>query len=197
MHTSESLPAEFPHTRTQLYVTSISKLIIMGGLSAGLYLYYWNYKHWSLIRGQRGFKIIPLLCTIFGALTIYFLMRNIVARCRQANQPVEGSALGVTLMYCTPPLLMMCWEFSLSESYLANLPLSILIMAPIMLMLIYITFFVVAIIQVQQAVNICEGDACGLQNSQITWANVMWLIACWMPMAALVGFLSGYAPFTK
>lgn len=197
MHTSESSPAELPNTRTQLYVTSISKFIIMGGLSAGLYLYYWNYKHWLLIRGQRGFKLIPLLCTIFGALTIYFLMKKIIDRCRQANQPVEGSAVGVTLMYCIPLLMLMCWEFSLSESYLANLPSSILIMAPIMLMLIYITFFVVAMIQIQQAVNVCEGDACGLQNSQITWANVMWLIACWMPMAALFGFLSGYAPFTK
>ena len=164
MHTSESSPAELPNTRTQLYVTSISKFIIMGGLSAGLYLYYWNYKHWLLIRGQRGFKLIPLLCTIFGALTIYFLMKKIIDRCRQANQPIEGNALGVTLMYCVPPLIMMAWEFSISETFVNALPLSILIMAPIMLMLIYVTFFVVAMIQVQQAVNVCEGDACDIEN---------------------------------
>ncbi|MBK4994799.1 hypothetical protein IAE39_002973 [Pseudomonas sp. S37] len=195
-HHPESLTTS--HSKNiQLYVISISKLIIMASLSMGLYLYYWNYRHWLLIRGQHGLRLIPLLCTIFGAFTIFFLMKKIVDRCHQTNRPIEGTALGVTLMYCIPPLLLMLWEFSLTESILANMPLSILIMAPIMLMLIYITFFVVAVIQVQQAVNVFEGDACGLKNSQITWTNVIWLIACWMPMAALFGFLSAYAPFTE
>lgn len=75
MHPRESLTTS-PSKKTQLYVVSISKLIIMASLSMGLYLYYWNYRHWLLIRGQHGLRLIPLLCTIFGAFTIFFLMKK-------------------------------------------------------------------------------------------------------------------------
>ncbi|MDD1963349.1 hypothetical protein NP534_24925, partial [Pseudomonas sp. 39004] len=44
------------------------------------------------------------------------------------------------------------------------------------------------------AYNVCEGDACGFENSKITWLNVLWLIICWMPITALFGFSSTYAP---
>ena len=59
----------------------------------GLYLYYWNYKHWLLIRGQRGFRLVPLLCTIFGAFTIYFLMKrsSIAAAKRTSRSKVMRS----------------------------------------------------------------------------------------------------------
>ncbi|MNE41064.1 hypothetical protein D3C81_1409750 [compost metagenome] len=195
-HHLEPLTTLHPQ-KTQLYVISISKLIIMGSLSMGLYLYYWYYRHWLLIRGQHGFRLIPLLCTIFGALTIYSLMKKIVARCTQTNQPVEGSALGVTLMFCAPILMIVGWEFFISEMVFDSLPLSVLTIIPIMLMLIYTTFFSVAMVQVQQSANACEGDACGFENSKITWANVLWLIICWMPIAALLGFLSAYAPLMQ
>jgi len=196
MHPSESLTTS-PSKKTQLYVVSISKLIIMASLSMGLYLYYWNYRHWLLIRGQHGLRLIPLLCTIFGAFTIFFLMKKIVARCTQANQPVEGSAIGVTLMLYTPILMIVCWEFYISEKFLDSLPLSFFTMIPIMLTLLYSTFFSVAMVQMQQSANVCEGDACGFKNSKITWANVLWLIICWMPITAIFSFLSAYAPLMQ
>jgi len=164
----------------------------MASLSMGLYLYYWYHRHWLLIRGQHGLRLIPLLCTIFSALTIFFLMKKIVARCTQANRSVEGSAVGVTLMVYAPILLIVGWEFYISEKVLSNLPLSFFTIIPIMLTLLYTTFFSVAMVQIQQAINICEGDACGFENSKITWANVLWLIICWMPITALFGFLSAY-----
>ena len=192
-HHPESLTTS-PPKKTQLYVISISKLIIMGSLSMGLYLYYWYYRHWLLIRGQHGFRLIPLFCTIFGALKIYFLMKKIVARCTQANRPVEGSALGVTLMFCAPILMITGWEFYISEKVFDSLPLSVFTTIPIILMLLYTTFFSVAMVQIQQSVNVYEDDACGFENSKITWTNVLWLIICWMPITALLGFLSAYAP---
>lgn len=74
-HRPESPITSHPQ-KPQLHVTSISKLIIMAPLSMGLYLYYWHYRHWLLIRGQHGLRLIPLLCTIFSALTIFFLMKK-------------------------------------------------------------------------------------------------------------------------
>lgn len=52
-HHPESLTTS-PCKKPQLYVVSISKLIIMTSLSMGLYLYYWHYRHWLFIRGQHG-----------------------------------------------------------------------------------------------------------------------------------------------
>ncbi|MGE8306614.1 MAG: hypothetical protein ACN6PW_19390 [Pseudomonas kermanshahensis] len=192
-HHPESPTTSHPQ-ETQLYIISISKLIIMASLSMGLYLYYWYYRHWLLIRGQHGLRLIPLLCTIFGAVTIYFLMKKIVARCTQANRPVEGSAIGVTLMFYAPILMIVGWEFYISEKLFDSLPLSAFTLIPIMLTLLYTTFFSVAMVQIQQSVNVCEGDACGFENSKITWANVLWLIVCWMPITALFGYLSAYVP---
>jgi len=192
-HHPESPTTSHPQ-ETQLYIISISKLIIMASLSMGLYLYYWYYRHWLLIRGQHGLRLTPLLCTIFGAVTIYFLMKKIVARCSQANQPVEGSATGVTLMFYAPILMIVGWEFYISEKVFGSLPLSFFTIIPIMLTLLYTTFFSVAMVQIQQSVNVCEGDACGFENSKITWANILWLIVCWMPITALFGYLSAYAP---
>ncbi|WP_254612373.1 hypothetical protein [Pseudomonas putida] len=190
-HRTEPPTTSHPQ-KTQLHVTSISKLIIMASLSIGLHLYYWYYRHWLLIRGQHSLRLIPLLCTIFGALTIFFLMKKIGARCTQANRSIEGSAVGVTLMVYAPILLIVGWEFYISEKVLSNLPLSFFTIIPIMLTLLYTTFFSVAMVQIQQAINICEGDACGFENSKITWTNVLWLIICWMPITALFGFLSAY-----
>ncbi|WP_256214916.1 hypothetical protein [Pseudomonas sp. LAIL14HWK12:I7] len=195
-HHPESPTTSHPQ-ETQLYIISISKLIIMAFLSMGLYLYYWHYRHWLLIRGQHGLRLIPLLCTIFGAVTIYFLMKKIVARCTQANRPVEGSAVGVTLMLYAPILMIVGWEFYISEKLFDSLPLSAFTLIPIMLTLLYTTFFSVAMVQIQQSVNVCEGDACGFENSKITWANVLWLIVCWMPITALFGYLSAYAPLMQ
>jgi len=169
----------------------------MASLSMGLYLYYWHYRHWLLIRGQHGLRLIPLLCTIFGAFTIFFLMKKIVARCTQANQPVEGSAIGVTLMLYTPILLIACWEFYVSEKFFDSLPLSFFTMIPIILTLLYTTFFSVAMVQIQQSANVCEGDGCGFENSKPTWANVEWLIICWIPISALFGFISAYSPLIQ
>lgn len=95
------------------------------------------------------------------------------------------------MMYA-PILLIVGWEFYISEKVLSNLPLSFFTIIPIMLTLLYTTFFSVAMVQIQQAINIFEGDACGFENSKITWANVLWLIICWMPITALFGFLSAY-----
>jgi len=173
----------------QLYVVSISKLIIMSASSMGLYLVYWSYRHWLLIRGQRGLKLFPLLCAIFSALTMYSLMKKIIARCHEVKQPVEGTALGVTLMYWLPSLIIFGWDLGFDEHMANSLPLSVFIVISLMLPIIRITFIIVALVQMQQAANICEGDPHGLQNSKITWTNVMWLIICWIPFAALFGFL--------
>ncbi|WBM32259.1 MULTISPECIES: hypothetical protein [Pseudomonas] len=124
-------------------------------------------------------------------------MKKIVARCTQANQPGERSAISVTLMLYTPILLIACWEFYVSEKFFDSLPLSFFTMIPIMLTLLYTTFFSVAMVQIQQSANVCEGDGCGFENSKITWANVECLIICWIPITALFGFMSAYSPLIQ
>ncbi|NIF18985.1 hypothetical protein F3J43_18495 [Pantoea sp. Cy-639] len=169
----------------------------MGCLSLGFYFAYWNYRHWLLIRGQRGFKITPLLCTIFGGFTLYFLMRKIVARSRTKHLPVEGSALGVTLMYWIPSLLLLSWELWDPVPSVDGLPFSIILITPLLLSVAYTAFFSVVLIQIQQAANACAGDPLGLQNAQITWTNVLWIVISWIPCAGLIGYVSTYESFLQ
>lgn len=192
-------PAHSPHASrrtesTQLNIMSISKLLIMGCLSLGFYFTYWNYRHWLLIRGQPGFRLVPLLCTIFGGFTLYWLMKNIVARSREANVTVEGTALSITLMWWLPSLAIMGWGLWISELYIGSLPLSVAYLTPIMLVFTNLLFSTIALIQIQQAANACGGEPLGLQNSTITWANVLWVIISWVPIAAISGYVVAFDP---
>lgn len=179
-YSSEQQPSPYIES-TQFHVTSISKLAIMGVSTLGLYIVYCNYRHWLHIRGQRGLKLIPLLCTLFGAFTMYWLMKNIVARSREANQPVEGTAIGVTLMWWVPSLMTLAWNLSIYDYLVNSLPVPAMFLIAIILVYANVTFTSVSLVRIQQAANACAGEPLGLQNSKITWVNVLWIMFAWLP----------------
>ena len=180
--------------KTQLHVVSLSKFVIVGVLSLGLYIAYCNYRHWLYLRGQSGLKLVPLLCATFSGFTMYWLMKNIIARSRVANQWVEGTALNVTLMWWLPTLATMSWRFWIPERFIEILPLTVAFMTPIIFIITNILFATVSLILIQQAANACEGDQLGLQNASITWANILWIVASWVPVAAACAYMVVFGP---
>jgi len=164
----------------------------MGVLSLGLYIAYCNYRNWLHIRGQRGLKLIPLLCTLFGGFTLYWLMKSILARSSEANLSVEGTALGVTLMWWLPSLVALAWHLSVAEHVVASLPLAVIIFVEISLVMANVTFSMVALLQIQQAANTCEGDPLGLQNAQFTWMNAIWIVIGWLPVSAIFSYAASH-----
>ncbi|AVD87896.1 MULTISPECIES: hypothetical protein [Pseudomonas] len=185
--------SHLPNDRTQFHVVSISKYAIMGVFTLGLYIAYCNYRHWLHIRGQRGLKLTPLLCTLFGGLTMYWLMKNIVARSREVNQSVEGTALGVTLMWWIPYLVTLSWDLFNPENFLNSLPLMVRFLMTITLVFAIATFGTVSLLRIQQAANACAGDPLGLQNSKITWVNIFWIMISWLPITAIFVYVAGHA----
>lgn len=182
--------------RTQkhrLHVVSISKLITMTCLTWGLYIPYWSYCHWRLIRGQSGFALIPLLCGVFGSFLIYPLMKRAITYSKELDLTVEGTALGVTLRYWVPYLLFVSWQFWAPDQPEESQSLYNMFMLPLALLVMSVTLTLVALVQIQQAANAYEGDPTGLRNAQITWANGLWIIISWSPSAALLALISHYA----
>jgi len=184
-------PDEYsPTKKTHFHIVSISKLPILGILSVGLYISYCHYRHWQHLRGKREFSIASLICVFFGAITMYWLMKGIVAKCRTAEQAVEGTALGVTLMWWVPMLVSGGWDYALADTLSGSLPVSITLALPIILVLTNVVLSAVAMIQIQQAANACEGDPLGLTNSAITWANLLWVPIALLPFTAMFGYLA-------
>ncbi|MFK0312198.1 hypothetical protein ACIQUF_13250 [Pseudomonas sp. NPDC090233] len=121
-------------------------------------------------------------------------MKNIIARSRVANQRVEGTALNVTLMWWLPTLATMSWRLWIPERFIEILFLTVAFMTPIIFFITNILFATVSLILIQQAANACEGDQLGLQNASITWANILWIVASWVPVAAASAYMIVFGP---
>ena len=186
-------PTASPSKKTQLYVISISKLLTMTCLTWGLYIPYWSYRHWRLIQGKSRFSATPLLCGIFGSFLIYPLMKKVIRYSNDANLIVDGTALGVTLKYWVPYLLFAGWQLWAPDKPDESASLYLMFMLPLALLVMCGTLTLVALLQIQQAANIYEGDPVALKNSRITFANWLWIIISWTPFASLLGLISHYA----
>ncbi|WP_317660344.1 hypothetical protein [Pseudomonas sp. KU43P] len=177
---------------SQTHIVSIPKFLIMINLSVGAYLFYWYYRQWLLSRGQRGFKLIPLLCCLAGPLLIYPLLKKIMRQCEVRTQGLKCSPWKVTLMFWLPYAFTIAWHFSVPETPSSHLPLSITMLVQTILLAVCWSLPTVALIHVQQVANAGAGDTLGQHNAQITWANGLWIIASWMPIAALMGYVARF-----
>jgi hypothetical protein len=84
----------------------------------------------------------------------------------EANLTVDGTALTVTLKYWIPYRLLISWQFWASEQTDEILSTSIMFMMPLALLVVCWTLALVALVQIQQAANACEGDPMGLRSSR-------------------------------
>ncbi len=165
----------------------------MISFSLGIYTSYWYYRHWMLYRGQQGFKWVPLLCAIAAPIMIYPLMKRIVRKNLDMGHVLDCSALSVTLMFWLPCLLLVAGVVSFTDTPETSLALSLMILLPL-LSICCTSLPLVAMIQLQQTANRCEGDELGQSNARITWANGLWIIFSWLPFLALLGFVLTLLP---
>ncbi|PWB33057.1 hypothetical protein DCO48_11725 [Pseudomonas sp. SDI] len=193
---SAEVPAQFnapPH----FHVVAISKFLIMLVFTMGLYAAYWYYRNWSLCRGAKGSKWVPLLLCFLGPFTLYPLLRRVSQRAAVTAPGFVVSPLRITLMYWLPTLLLLV--LSVLSAIPAS-PVRWLVMSSSIAMwiafapLTCLTF--VSMVCAQQAINIAEGDAAGRQNFRITWLNATWMaigtliIYAWSSLYAIAWMLA-------
>lgn len=180
-----SIESTCPPAAPRFYVVSIPKFILMASLTLGIYTGYWYYKQWLLYRGQQGFKLVPLLCALCGPFLLYPLMKRVQTDSQDSGAAPSSSPWRVTLMFWLP--------FAALTSAMLVLPLvpggipaETDAWLALLLESMCLTLPMVALVQIQQAINIREGDQLGSGNSQLVWANRAWVVGSWLGYAALM-----------
>lgn len=191
----ELTPAERLRDRQCFHVVAIPKFLLMTVLSLGTYTHYWYYRNWMLYRGQRGFKWLPLLCSVLGHLLIYPLAKIIEKRFTTTGQSDGFSALRISCLFWLPYLLLLGWLIFIPERWAAILPNSIIFVIPVALSVTCWILPLVALAHIQQAINILEGDELGVGNSRVTGMNRLWLYVSWLPLFLMADFLVRLAPY--
>ncbi|OLS61081.1 hypothetical protein [Pseudomonas putida] len=176
--TTNPIPAasEAPQSATPMfYVVSINKLIALLLVTSNLYAFYWFYRNWSAYRQATGEALVPLLRSIIPVLFMYPLLSRVERGLNATGRRFDWSPLMLTLV------MWLVIVASLVSPWLSPEPSEL---TPPKLShwgrLLFETFLYFAITtwlfcRVQRAINTHEGDLQGQANSQITWANWIWI----------------------
>lgn len=184
---SASTPAE-PLPRFQ--VVAIPKLILMIMLSMGSYMTYWYYRQWLLYRQEQGVRLVPLLLCLFGGLLLYPLLTRVARYERDAGRSVDWSPLGITLMLWLPHVALFCaWVLLGMQVQEAGVtPATVrYVFAVAVSVLLCLSLPLVAMVKVQQVINVSQGDSLGRGNATLTVANLVWILMALFVLAACCG----------
>lgn len=162
----------------RFYVVSPRKMMILTFATAGIYLLFWYFKHWSNYRHVTGESVWPLPRAIFCVLFTHSLFHKIEDHDVTGKRPAwssDGTATGVVLIYIGNYILSWFGQ----GSGLVNL-ICTLVIIPITLLLK----------RAQIEANARCGDPDGSSNNSLTGANIAWcVLGGFFWLLALVGIL--------
>ncbi len=145
------------------YVVAKWKLLLMYFGTLGLYLIYWNYKHWKCYKVSTGFSCIPVLRAIFPI----FFYHSLFGRMKD-----KLNDSGIETAWAPGLKAMMLVVFSIYGTVNGNLEQNIMTVA---LRLGVLIADGLIISSVQGMANLACGDHRGQSNNRITFANISWL----------------------
>jgi hypothetical protein len=148
----------------RFYVVSIRKMLIMSIATAGMYLAFWNFKHWSNYRHTTGESVWPLPRAIFSIFFTHSLFGKIAeydTTGKRAGWSYDRYATAVVLIYIGNTIL----SWFGGGSYLITF-ICALVVIPITLLTK----------QAQVEANARCGDPAGSRNDKLTAANIFWCV---------------------
>jgi hypothetical protein len=163
----------------RFYVVSIRKMMILTIATGGLYLLFWNFKHWSNYRHVTGESIWPLPRAIFAILFTHSLFHKIEDHDVTGNRPAwSGDRIATPIVLIYIANYVLSWVGSGSRvvsliNTLAIIPIAFLMKS------------------VQAEANARCGDPSGSSNDNLTGANIGWcVVGCLIWLFAFVGILA-------
>ncbi len=106
----DSTPVFFP--------VSIRKLVVMSTATFGIYLVYWAYKNWQLIKARDGIAIQPFWRAVFFIFFIHPLLEKIKNTANTSGVSTNYSSLLITILLIA---------LRVSERVSADLPIMVAI----------------------------------------------------------------------
>ena len=170
----------------EFFIVSTRKLWIMGLVTMGIYLIFWNYYHWRNYRQSINDQSIwPVPRAIFSLFFIGSLMKLI----SEAFENKTGEAWAYTkyvVIYIFVSLIS--WFTSLIGD-----DSQVFIIIDVLFLIFGTILFIYSVVPAQERANKVCGDHDGLINNKLTAANIIWIILFvlfWL--AAIVGFYVGF-----
>ena len=173
-------------TTDEFYVVSNSKFLILMIATAGLYEFYWFYKHWSQYSRRHHAGMWPIMRAIFPIFFTHSLFNYLDSRVEK--QPPSfwwNSALFASVYVILAILSKVADKVAerVPTEHLTFLDIAGWVALPVCVAILY---------QAQRVANIACGDSAGKSNNRLTGLNYLW-IAIGIGLWALVIFGIFYA----
>lgn len=169
-----------PPVRREFYVVAPRKFLLLFVLTFGLYSIYWFYEHWALYKRYHGRKLWPVARAIFQIFFTHSLFRAFDERLRREGRRHEWNAPLSATIFVIVTLVSWISDRILPEDTSMSV-LALILVASVVLPAL-------PLLAGQRAANRAEGDDEGASNSELTAANIAWMVVgglAWLLM--LVG----------
>lgn len=150
------------------YVVSETKFLILAIATLGLYYLYWFYKHWKNQKIKHNESIWPVARTIFSIFFTHSLFRRIQEKLNADNKSFAWSHSLMATIYVVAAIIGYVTDQGSTLGPSAAM-LSLASFATLIPM-VWSTY------KAQQAANLAMDDPAGAQNSDITPANIAWIL---------------------
>lgn len=163
-----------------LYVVAPRKFLLLMILTLGFYSLYWFYKNWALL--NRHHKIYwPVPRAIFSIFFTHALFTEVDGLLRKRGIEFRWSPGNLATVFVVAAIAS-----RVLDRFAGNDEVNPLFALASTLMLVPMTW---ALFGAQRAINAAEHDPAGDSNSDITAANILWmLLGALVWMMVLLGF---------
>lgn len=150
-----------------LYVVAPRKFLLMMILTLGFYSLYWFYKNWALLNQHH--KIYwPVPRAIFSVFFTHALFTEVDGLLRKRGVKFRWSPGTLATVYVVAAIAS-----RVLDRLAGNVEVSPWVALTSTLMLVPMTW---ALYSAQRAINAAEQDPAGDSNSDITAANILWML---------------------
>ena len=151
-----------------LYVVAPRKFLILLIGTMGAYAVYWFYRNWAAINQGKGGAYWPVPRAIFAVFFTHALFNEVDATLKREGKTFPWSASGTATLYVVSAVIS-----SLSgrlASGTAMAPYMTLVSLALMAPMFY------SLYRAQLAINAASGDEGGAGNSELSFANIAWVV---------------------
>jgi hypothetical protein len=157
-----------PPVRREFYVVAPRKFLLLFVLTFGLYSIYWFYEHWALHKRYHGRELWPVARAIFQIFFTHALFRAFDERLRREGRRHEWNASLSATVYVILYLANFFSDRVMPDDAALSM-LAFIVVASVVLPAL-------PLLAGQRAANRAEGDGEGMSNSELTAANIAWMV---------------------
>jgi len=157
-----------PSETQEFYVVSLSKAMVLFYLTMGMYILYWNFKHWQQFKTRHQNDIWPIPRAIFAVFFTHSLFAEIKQSATDKNKNYQWAAgIFATIIVVTFILSGILTNLSMRGIGQPITDALGLLILPLQGWIIY---------NAQKHANFACGDADGNSNSSYTGLNILWIV---------------------